>query len=229
MFISPSVYLTKCFLTKLCSLGQPLPKFAVVCNFVNHCNRAITFQALQPGGRLLFIADQQHTQSFNVRHTATSCFCSGCTGCFGSRLHRLLGCSAALAALAACPLWLLAFIPYAKVKKLILTHYILFIWKDKCMFFSDAAFPSRMLFSLFPMDLPGISISATAPRPAALPQRPSQQLCHGSASLQSLRHGVPASISASAPLPATSSRWRSATAPLPATNLIRRRRVLRFG
>ena len=30
-----------------------------------------------------------------------------------------------------------AFIPYAKVKKLILTHYILFIWKDRCMFFSD--------------------------------------------------------------------------------------------
>ena len=106
MFISPSVYLTKCFLSKLCSLGQPLPKFAVVRNFVNHCNRAITFQALQPGGRLLFIADQQHTQSFNVRHAATGCFCSGCSGlsgCFGSRLHRLLGCSAALAALAACP------------------------------------------------------------------------------------------------------------------------------
>ena len=78
-------------------------------------------------------------------------------------------------------------------------------------------------FSLFPMDLPGSSISATAPRPAALPQRPSQQLCHGSASLQSLRHGVPASISASAPLPATSSRWRSATAPLPAVSLPLRR------
>ena len=59
------------------------------------------------------------------------------------------------------------------------------------MFFSDAAFPSRMLFPLFPMDLPGISIfataqplamalpansSATAPRPAtAPPQRPGQQ------------------------------------------------------
>ena len=57
-------------------------------------------------------------------------------------------------------------------------------------------------FPLFPMDLPGSSISATAPRPAnsaaalrpaTLQQRPSQQLCHGSASLQSLCHGVPAS------------------------------------
>ena len=210
MFISPSVYLTKCFLSKLCSLGQPLPKFAVVRNFVNHCNRAITFQALQSGGRLLFIADQQHTQSLNVRHAATGCFCSGC---FGSRLHRLLGCSgcsvaqllwllwlparllrlhgctgcsvaqllwllwlpARLLRLSACPLWLLAFIPYAKVKKLILTHYILFIWQDRCMFFSDAAFPSsRCCFYLFPMDLPGSSIFATAPRPAALPRRPGQ-------------------------------------------------------
>ena len=61
------------------------------------------------------------------------------------------------------------------------------------LFLPDAAFPSRMLFSLFPMDLPGSSIFATAPRPAALPQRPSQQPCHGSASLQSLRHGAPAS------------------------------------
>lgn len=60
-----------------------------------------------------------------------------------------------------------AFIPYAKVKKLILTHYILFIWKDRCMFFSDAAVPfSRCCFYLFPMDLPGIS-SASASRPAA--------------------------------------------------------------
>ena len=64
-----------------------------------------------------------------------------------------------------------------KVKKLILTHYILFIWKDRCMFFSDAAVPfSRCCFYLFPMDLPGSSISATAqplatePRPAALPR-----------------------------------------------------------
>ena len=150
-------------------------------NFINHCNRAITFQALQSGGRPLFIADQQHTQSFNVRHAATGCFCSGCSGlsgCFGSRLHRLLGCSAALAALAACPLWLLAFIPYAKVKKLILTHYILFIWKDRCMFFSDAAFPSRMLFS---------------PLPDGSPWQ--QHLCHSAAS----RHRAPASsISATA-------------------------------
>ena len=117
------------------------------------------------------------------------------------RLHRLLwllSCSGCFG----CLLWLPAFIPYAKVKKLILTHYILFIWKDRSMFFSDVAFPSRMLFS---------------PLPDGSPWH--QHLCHG----------APASISASAPLPATSSRWRSATAPLPATNLIRRRKLLRFG
>ena len=200
MFISPSVYLTKCFLSKLCSLGQPLPKFAVVRNFVNHCNRAITFQALQPGGRLLFIADQQHTQSLNVRHAATGCFCSGC-----SSLSCCSGCSVA------CPLWLPAFIPYAKVKKLILTHYILFIWKDRCMFFSDAAFPfSRCCFYLFPMDLPGSSISATA-QPLATEPRPAVSL--------PLRR----------PWPAASSRWLFAAAPQPATNLIRQRKVLRFG
>ena len=118
--------------------------------------------------------------------------------------HRLflLGCTLRLhGSTAACPLWLHgclparlpAFIPYAKVKKLILTHYILFIWKDRCMFFPMLLFLLACFFPLFPMDLPGISISATAPRPAALPQRPSQQPCHGSASLQSLRHGAPAS------------------------------------
>ena len=132
------------------------------------------------------------------------------------RLHRLLGCSVAqllwllwlparLLRLSACPLWLLAFIPYAKVKKLILTHYILFIWKDRCMFFSDAAFRDAVFTSYR-----WISLAA-----ASLPQRPGQQLCHG----------APASSSATAP-PLCS---RSATAPRPATNLIRQRRVLRFG
>ena len=196
MFISPSVYLTKCFLSKLCSLGQPLPKFAVVRNFVNHCNRAITFQALQPGGRLLFIADQQHTQSLNVRHAATGCFCSGCTGlsscsgCTEARLLWLLSCSGCFG----CLLWLPAFIPYAKVKKLILTHYILFIWKDRCLFFPMLLFPLACCFSLFPMDLPGISIFATA-QPLATEPRPAVSL--------PLRR----------PWPAASSRWRSATAP----------------
>ena len=166
-------------------------------NFVNHCNRAITFQALQSDGRLLFIADQQHTQSFNVRHAATGCFCSGCTdglavcsGCSACPLW-LLSCSGCFG----CLLWLPAFIPYAKVKKLILTHYILFIWKDRCMFFSDAAFPSRMLF--FPLP-DGISLAS-----ASLPRRPSQQL----------RRSAPASSSATAP-PLCS---RSATAPRPAS------------
>ena len=90
--------------------------------------------------------------------------------------------------------------------------------------------------SFFPMDLryaaasisatapPLCSHSATEPRPATLPQRPGQQLRRSappSASLpqrpsQQLRHSAPASNS-------------SATASPPATNLIRRRKVLRFG
>ena len=104
-----------------------------------------------------------------------------------------------------------------KVKKLILTHYILFIWKDRCMFFSDAAFPSRMLFS---------------PLPDGSPWQ--QHLCHSAASrhrapassisataaplassifLRALRLSAPASSSATAP-PLCS---RSATAPRPAS------------
>ena len=116
----------------------------------------------------------------------------GCSGCSVAQLLWLLWLPARLLRLSACPLWLLAFIPYAKVKKLILTHYILFIWKDRSMFFPMRLFPLACCFSLFPMDLPGIS-SASASRPAAPPQRPSQQLCHGAASLQSRCHGAPAS------------------------------------
>ena len=134
-------------------------------------------------------------------------------------LLRLLGCSAALAVrLPACPLWLLrlpAFIPYAKVKKLILTHYILFIWKNRCFFFPMLLF---LLACCFPSSR-WISLAS-----ASLPQRPGQQLCHGAPASQ-LRRSAPASSSATAP-PLCS---RSATAPLPATNLIRRRKVLRFG
>ena len=77
------------------------------------------------------------------------------------------------------------------------------------------------------------SRSATEPRPATPPLRPGQQLSHG----------VPASNSAAAPLPATPPQRpcqqqlrhgvpasnSSATASPPATNLIRRRKVLRFG
>ena len=66
-----------------------------------------------------------------------------------------------------------------------------------------------------------------------------QQLRHSAPGQQQLPYGAqprrlgqqrPASniSAATAPRPA-SSRWRSATTPLPATNLIRRRRVLRFG
>ena len=57
--------------------------------------------------------------------------------------------------------------------------------------------------------------------PAAPLRRPGQQqLCHGAPARNN---------SVTAPPPATTSRWRSATAPLPATNLIRRRKVFRFG
>ena len=109
-----------------------------------------------------------------------------------------------------------AFIPYAKVKKLILTHYILFIWKDRCMFFSDAAFPSRMLFLPLPDGSPWhqhlchsvpASSSAAAPQPAALPRlhlsavapprRPGQHLRLSAPASNifpmALRHGAPAS------------------------------------
>ena len=63
------------------------------------------------------------------------------------------------------------------------------------------------------------SISATAaPLPAALPDGSLPQCRHP------LRHGTPCQqLCRSAPASS------SATAPLPATNLIRRRRVLRFG
>ena len=161
-------------------------------NFVNHCNRAITFQALQPGGRPLFIADQQHTQSFNVRHAATGCFCSGCSGlsgCFGSRLP--------------------AFIPYAKVKKLILTHYILFIWKDRCFFF-PMTLRSGAVSSVFPMAL-RIGTSARSCFPM-LPHRPSWSISRRAATSY-------AQISAAAPLPVSS----SAAAPRPAVSLPLRR------
>ena len=133
---------------------------------------------------------------------------SGGSGCSVACPLWLLWLPARLLRLSACPLWLLrlpAFIPYAKVKKLILTHYILFIWKDRCMFFPMLLFLLACFFPLFPMALPGVSISATAQPLATEPW--------------------PASISATAALLASS----SATVPRPATNLIRRRKVLRFG
>ena len=88
-----------------------------------------------------------------------------------------------------------------KVKKLILTHYILFIWKDRCMFFPMLLFLLACFFPLFPMDLPGISIFATA---------------------QPLAMALPANSSATAPRPASSATApplcsRSATASRPAS------------
>ena len=112
-----------------------------------------------------------------------------------ARLHGCSGCTAA------CPLRLPDFIPYAKVKKLILTHYILFIWKDRCMFFPMLLFLLACFFPLFPMDLPGISISATAAPLAS------------SIFLMALHLSAPASSSATAP-PLCS---RSSTASRPAS------------
>ena len=128
-----------------------------------------------------------------------------------ARLLWLLSCSGCFG----CLLWLPAFIPYAKVKKLILTHYILFIWKDRCFFFPmllfllACFFPSSRWISLASASLPRRSLSPQSPGQQYLchcsapgqqhlpdgfsPRRPSQQLCDGSASLQSLRHGAPAS------------------------------------
>ena len=40
---------------------------------------------------------------------------------------------------------------------------------------------------------PTVCLSTSAPRLASPPQRPGQPLCHSAASLQSLRHGAPAS------------------------------------
>ena len=128
---------------------------------------------------------------------------SGGSGCSVACPLWLLWLPARLLRLSACPLWLLAFIPYAKVKKLILTHYILFIWKDRSMFFSDVAFPSRMLFS---------------PLPDGSPWH--QHLCHSAASRhgtpgQQLRHSAPASNSAAAPQPAALPRLRLSAVALP--------------
>ena len=99
----------------------------------------------------------------------------------------------------------------------------------------------------FPMEFcsnaPASNSSVTAPRPATtlsgcpLPAASCSVASPGQQQLS--HHGAPASLSAVAPLPAAalsrrpqpaaSSRWLFAAAPLPATNLIRRRKVLRFG
>ena len=75
------------------------------------------------------------------------------------------------------------------------------------------------------------SSSATAPRPAAFAGCPYQQLRHGATASCFRRLPVPAAPPRRhgqllSPAARTSS---SATAPRPATNLIRRRKVLRFG
>ena len=112
---------------------------------------------------------------------------------------RLLACSGCTAA---CSLWLLAFIPYAKVKKLILTHYILFIWKNRCFFF-PMTLRSGAASSVFPMAL-RIGTSARSCFPI-LPHRPSWSISRRAATSS-------AQISAAAPLPVSS----SAAAPWPA-------------
>ena len=220
MFISPSVFSPSCAVwaslfpsLRLCAtlsiiaIGQLLSK---------HCNLAAGCCSSRTSNipNLLMSGTRPPVVYAPAAPAAPAASALGCTGCSVAQLLWLLWLPARLLRLSACPLWLPAFIPYAKVKKLILTHYILFIWKDRCMFFSDAAFPSRMLFSLFPMDLPGSSIFATAP-----------PLCSRSATVP--RPAV--SLPLRRPWPAASSRWLFALASQPATNLIRRRKVLRFG
>ena len=171
MFISPSVFSPSCAVwaslfpsLRLCAtlsiiaIGQLLSK---------HCNLAAGCCSSRTSNipNLLMLGTRPPVVSAPAARSGCTAACS----------LWLLWLPARLLRLSACPLWLLAFIPYAKVKKLILTHYILFIWKDRCMFFPMLLFLLACFFPLFPMDLPGISISATAPRPAALPQRPSQQ------------------------------------------------------
>ena len=150
--------------------------------------------------------------------------CNLAAGCYSARtsnIPNLLMSGTRLpvvSAPAACPLWLLrlpAFIPYAKVKKLILTHYILFIWKDRCMFFSDDS-PQWRCQQRLPDGSPHWHF-----RPQLLPDAAASSLVEhlppsGNLFRTDFRRSAPASNS-------------SATAPRPATNLIRRRRVLRFG
>ena len=182
MFISPSVFSPSCAVwaslfpsLRLCAtlsiiaIGQLLSK---------HCNLAAGCCSSRTSNipNLLMSGTRPPVVSAPAAPAASAL---GCTGCSVAQLLWLLWLPARLLRLSACPLWLLAFIPYAKVKKLILTHYILFIWKDRCMFFSDAAFPSRMLFSPLPDGSPWhqhlchsapASSSAAAPQPAALPR-----------------------------------------------------------
>ncbi len=165
MFISPSVFSPSCAVwaslfpsLRLCAtlsiiaIGQLLSKH---CNLAaGRCSSRTSNipNLLMSGTRLPVVSAPAARKLWLLRLHGSF----GCSGCTEARLP--------------------AFIPYAKVKKLILTHYILFIWKDRCMFFSDAAVPfSRCCFYLFPMDLPGSSISATA-QPLATEPRPAVSL-----------------------------------------------------
>ena len=279
MFISPSVFSPSCAVwaslfpsLRLCAT---LSIIAIWQLLSKHCNLAAGCCSSRTSNiPNLLMSGTRPPVVYAPAAPAASAL--GCTGCSVAQLLWLLWLPARLLRLSACPLWLLAFIPYAKVKKLILTHYILFIWKDRCMFFSDAAFRSRMLFFRLPDGspwqqhlchgaasrhrAPASSISATAAPLASsiLPMAfrrtapasntfPMPFRCSAPASHifpMALRHGAPASNSfpmslrrsasasnnsVTAPPPATASRWRSATTPRPATNLIRRRKVLRFG
>ena len=194
MFISPSVFSPSCAVwaslfpsLRLCAtlsiiaIGQLLSK---------HCNLAAGCCSSRTSNipNLLMSGTRPPVVSAPAAQASPAASALGCTGCSVAQLLWLLWLPARL-------LRLSAFIPYAKVKKLILTHYILFIWKDRCMFFSDAAFRSRMLF--FPL-------------PDGSPWQ--QHLCHGAPASQ-LRRSAPAGSSATAP-PLCS---RSATAPRPAS------------
>ena len=89
----------------------------------------------------------------------------------------------------------------------------------------------RSCFPMLPHCLPaGNSYQQQIPD-GAPPRRPcQQQLCHGAPASNNSVTALPASsIFPMALRHGASAINSSATAPLPATNLIRRRRVLRFG
>ena len=106
MFISPSVFSPSCAVwaslfpsLRLCAtlsiiaIGQLLSKH---CNLAAGCcsSRTSNIPNLLMSGTRPPVVYAPAAQASPA---------ASALGCFGSRLHRLLGCSAALAALAACP------------------------------------------------------------------------------------------------------------------------------
>ena len=147
MFISPSVF------SPSCAVWTLSPKSLVAA----------------AGHRLFLLGSTEALAALAARLLS-------CSGCSVAQLLWLLWLPARLLRLSACPLWLLAFIPYAKVKKLILTNYILFIWKNRCFFF-PMTLRSGAASSVFPMALRYVpaSLHWRPGRLAAPPRRSGQQ------------------------------------------------------